>query len=212
MILRSMEFSDWAWTSAATVSRLSCMVHLCMKPSLANLLAHITSPVKPTPQKGFFTNVKSTLEQPLFTVYLNHGHPGTYDFGFISPSKMITAISWVPALVSPKKGWWIVTATGYSVAGDKHVTSDYLEAVVDTGDTYLLLPQRICDQYYAKAPSVVKDHAYGYVFPCSDTLPDITLYIGGYNTTVPGWLLKGGQIDSTSEYTSSAYVQDTNRQ
>ena len=174
------------------------MVHLCMKSSLTNLLAYITSSVKPTPQIGFFTNVKETLEQPLFTVYLNHGHPGTYDFGFISPSKMTTAISWFPALVAPNKGWWIVTTTGYSVAGNKRVTSEFLNAVIDTGVTYLLLPQRICDQYYANAPSAVKDPAYGYVFPCSDTLPDITLYVGSYNTTVPGWLLNGGQINSTS--------------
>ena len=173
-----------------------------MEPSFASILAHITSSVKPTPQKGFFTNAKSSLEQPLFTAYLNHGHPGTYDFGFISPSKVTSPITWMPALVAPGKGWWIVMATGYSIASKRRVTSEFLQAVIDTADSFLLFPQRICDDYYAKAKTAVKDPAFGYVFPCTDTLPDITLFIGTYSVTVPGWILNGGPVDSQSKYIS----------
>lgn len=61
------------------------------------------------------------------------------------------------------------------------------------------MQQQYCEVYYAKTPCVVNDPNYGYVFPCKDTLPDLTLGIGSYRAEIPGSLLQGANLNSTSE-------------
>ena len=74
-----------------------------------------------------------------------------------------------------------------------------LHAIIDSGTTFLLLQQQYCNAYYAKAPSVVNDPDYGYIYPCKDTLPDFTLAIGSDEAKIPGSLLQGANVNSTSE-------------
>ena len=74
-----------------------------------------------------------------------------------------------------------------------------LLAIIDTGSTFLLLPQQYCDSYYAQAPFVVNDPDYGYIYPCSATLPDLAIAIGSYQARIPGALLQGAYLNSTSK-------------
>ena len=86
--------------------------------------------------------------------------------------------------------------------GDTDIITPFaggLKAIIDSGTTYLLMQQPYCDAYYAKAPSVVNDPNYGYIFPCKDTLPSLTLAIGSYKAEIPGSLLQGANLNSTSE-------------
>uniref|UniRef100_A0A093XET0 Aspartic protease pep1 n=1 Tax=Talaromyces marneffei PM1 TaxID=1077442 RepID=A0A093XET0_TALMA len=66
-------------------------------------------------------------------------------------------------------------------------------AVVDTGASLILLQNSIVAQYYDKIPGAyISPVRGGYVFPCTDTdiIPDFTLNLGEFNTTIPGYLLK----------------------
>ncbi|MCJ1248914.1 Type I transmembrane sorting receptor [Trapelia coarctata] len=160
--------------------------------------------VKPVAQKTFFTNVAPSLSAPLFTASLNHLNPGVYDFGFIDERKYYGDLKFFPALTPPTgHGWWVVNATGYAVGDTDKLTpfAGGLNAIIDSGTTYLLMQQQYCDAYYAKAPSVVNDLNFGYIFPCKDTLPDLTLAIGSYKAEIPGSLLQGANFNSTTCFT-----------
>ncbi|MCJ1419143.1 Type I transmembrane sorting receptor [Xylographa parallela] len=157
--------------------------------------------VLPVPQKTFFTNVAPSLSEPLFTLSLNHLNPGVNDFGFVDPKKSSERVQYFPSLPPPAgHGWWVVNSTGYSVGNAKKITPFVggLHAIIDSGTTFLLLPQQYCDAYYAQAPSVVFDPDYGYICPCKATLPDLTLAIGSYQAKIPGSLLIGANINSTT--------------
>ncbi|KAL9105531.1 MAG: hypothetical protein Q9187_008694 [Circinaria calcarea] len=160
--------------------------------------------IKPNAQKTFFTNVAPSLTSPLFTASLNHLNAGVYDFGFIDPRKYSGPLRFFPSPAPPAgHGWWVVNATGYSVGSTKTLTSFVggLLAIIDTGNTFLLLPQQYCDSYYAQASSVVNDPDYGYIYPCKAALPDLTIAIGDYQARIPGSLLQGANLNSTTCFT-----------
>lgn len=49
--------------------------------------------IRPQSQPTFFENIKSSLQQPVFTVSLKKNASGTYDFGFIDPNKYTVSIN-----------------------------------------------------------------------------------------------------------------------
>ncbi len=140
--------------------------------------------VKPNPQKTFFSDVKASLDAPLFTADLKKGAPGTYDFGYIDATKHSGTIAYVP--VNTANGFWEFTSNGYAVGSGAFVSSS-IDAIADTGTTLLYLPTAIVRAYYAKVSGARYDSTQGgYTFPCSATLPSITLGIGSYKAVVPG--------------------------
>jgi len=65
--------------------------------------------------------------------------------------------------------------------------SSSIDAIADTGTTLLYLPAAAVKAYYAKVSGASNSAAAGgYIFPCSATLPSITLGIGSYKAVVPG--------------------------
>lgn len=139
--------------------------------------------VTPQSQNTWFDTVKSSLPQQLFAVTLKYQQPGTYDFGFIDSSKYEGPLTYTA--VDNSQGFWSFTADGYSVAGTQ--TSGSLKAIADTGTSLILVADDVVSAYYAKITgSSNSNTAGGYVFPCSNTLPDFGLLIGGQTFTVPG--------------------------
>ena len=140
--------------------------------------------VQPVKQKTFFSNAKASLSAPLFTVNLKKGAPGTYDFGYIDAAKHTGTITYVN--VNTANGFWEFTSNGYAV-GTGAFTSTSIDAIADTGTTLLYLPTTVVYAYYAKVNGASYDSSQGgYTFPCSATLPSITLGIGSYRAVVPG--------------------------
>ena len=140
--------------------------------------------VTPTPQKTFFSNAKASLASPLFTADLKKGAPGSYDFGYIDTSKYTGSITYVP--VSTKNGFWEFTGNGYAI-GSGAFKSSSIDAIADTGTTLLYLPTAAVTAYYKQVKGAKLDNSQGgYTFPCSATLPSITLGIGSYKAVVPG--------------------------
>ena len=140
--------------------------------------------VSPTKQKTFFSNVKASLSAPLFTANLKKGAPGSYDFGYIDATKYTGSITYVN--VNTANGFWEFTSNGYAV-GSGAFTSTSIDAIADTGTTLLYLPTAVVSAYYARVSGASYDSTQGgYTFPCSATLPSITLGIGSYRAVVPG--------------------------
>lgn len=132
----------------------------------------------------FFENAIPTLAAPLFTANLKKGEPGNYNFGYIDSSEYTGSITYVP--VNTANGFWEFTGSGYAVGSGTFVTSS-IDAIADTGTTLLYLPAAAVRAYYAKVSGATNSASQGgYIFPCSATLPSITLGIGSYRAVVPG--------------------------
>ena len=164
---------------------------------LVGLSFDVDNTVRPVQQKTFFTNAKPTLSAPLFTVNLKKGAPGSYDFGFIDSAKHTGAITYVN--VNAASGFWQFTSNGYAV-GSGAFTNTSITAIADTGTTLLYLPTAVVSAFYAKVPGASYDSAQGgYTFPCSATLPSITLGIGTHRAVVPGSYITYAPVNTQSE-------------
>ena len=133
---------------------------------------------------------------PVFTAALNRGAPGVYTLGLINPSSYSGVITYVSA--STSKGFWEITGSGYAV-GTSAFAALTFDAIVDTGTTLLYLPQQIVKAYYAQVKGAALNNADGgFVFPCTATLPDLTVGIGSYRALVPGNYLNYAPLESGS--------------
>ncbi|KAM3446101.1 hypothetical protein MY3296_009984 [Beauveria thailandica] len=133
--------------------------------------------VKPQRQKTWFEHVKRQLESPLFVADLRHQNPGTYFFGFIPQD--VENITYVD--VDSSDGFWGFNAT-----------TDYgdVKGIADTGTTLLLLSDEIVKAYYSNVPSAENSQEQGgYIFDCTEKLPDFPFTVGGNNITIPGELI-----------------------
>ncbi|KAL9599198.1 MAG: hypothetical protein Q9219_003979 [cf. Caloplaca sp. 3 TL-2023] len=152
--------------------------------------------VKPTKQKTFFSNAKASLSAPLFTADLKKGKPGSYTFGYIDKAQFTGSITYVP--VNSANGFWQFTCNGYGVGSGAFV-SESIVSIADTGTTLLYLPSDVVTAYYAKVTGARYNSAQGgYTFPCSSTLPSITLGIGSYQAVIPGSYINYAPVSSNS--------------
>jgi hypothetical protein len=88
--------------------------------------------------------------------------------------------------VDNSAGLWKIVSSGYAIGNGPFQYLDFV-AIADTGSFPLLLDDDIVNAYYAAVPSAVYSAADGgFIFPCSATLPDLTLIIGEYDAVIPG--------------------------
>ncbi|KAK5111480.1 hypothetical protein LTR62_004932 [Meristemomyces frigidus] len=141
--------------------------------------------VQPVQQNTFFDTVKSSLANKLFTADLKHAAAGSYGFGYIDSSKYAGAITYVP--VSTSNGFWEFTAGGYSVGSSTSTAGSIGDSIADTGTSLFYLPTSTVSAYYRQVSGAQNSQAQGgYIFPCSATLPNFHVSIGGATYTVPG--------------------------
>lgn len=155
--------------------------------------------VRPTKQKTFLDNIQDDLKEPLFTVNLQKGKPGNYNFGYIDESEHNTDISYIP--IEEGTPFWKVPMSGYQVGSNRPFTQYPWSGVVDTGTTLLLVPDAIIKDYYATIPGAKFDPYLGMmVFPCKVVAPDFTFGFDGYRGTIPGHYVNYGQATQTDCY------------
>lgn len=154
--------------------------------------------VSPEAQDTFFDNAKDALDAPLFAAYLPLTGDGAYDFGYTDSKKYTGSIKYTD--VDSSNGFWEYPATSYKVSGKTHTASGWT-AITDTGTTLLLMGDSAVDNYYDAVSSASYDSDQGgYTFPCSTTLPPISLRIGDTNyATVPGTSLNYAPTDSSGD-------------
>ena len=157
-----------------------------------------------TPNKlqTFFGNAMSTLAAPLFTANLKKGQAGNYNFGYIDTTEYTGSITYVP--VKTNNGFWEFTGNGYAVGAGAFVSTS-IDAIADTGTSLLYLPSAAVTAYYAQVSGASYSSAQGgYIFPCSATLPSITLGIGSYQAVVPGSYINYAPATGNCEFSSSS--------
>jgi aspergillopepsin I len=154
--------------------------------------------VTPTTQKTFITNaIAQGLPKPLFTANLKKGQPGNYNFGYIDSTEYTGSITYVN--VNTANGFWEFTSSGYAIGSGSFVSSS-IDAIADTGTTLLYLPAAAVKAYYKKVSGAKNSVAAGgYIFPCSATLPSITLGIGSYKAVVPGTYINYAPYSGSSK-------------
>ena len=152
----------------------------------------------------FFQNAIPTLLNPLFTANLKKGAPGNYNFGYIDTSEYTGSITYTA--VNTANGFWEFTGSGYGIGSGKFVTSS-IDAIADTGTTLLYLPAAAVTAYYAKVSGATNSASQGgYIFPCSATLPSITLGIGSYRAVVPGSYINYAPATGSRELSVSPII------
>ncbi|RDW73570.1 aspartyl protease-1 [Coleophoma cylindrospora] len=153
--------------------------------------------VSPTQQKTFFDNAMSTLSQPVFTADLRKGAVGSYEFGNIDSTKFNGSLSW--AAVNTTTGFWQFSNSKFSVGTGATTATDGTQAIADTGTTLMLASSAIVSAYYSQVSGAANDaSAGGITFPCTATLPDLNVDVGGnYMALVRGDDINYAPVDST---------------
>ena len=163
---------------------------------LLGLAFNSINTVSPVQQSTFFFHAVSEGLSPVFTANLKKGKVGNYNFGYIDSTEYTGSITYVS--VNTANGFWEFTSNGYAV-GTGAFTPASIDAIADTGTTLLYLPSSIVSAYYSKVTNARNSAAYGgYVFPCSATLPSITLGIGTYKAVVPGSFMNYAPVTTGS--------------
>jgi aspergillopepsin I len=164
---------------------------------------------KPQPQNTFFTNVRPKLPLPLFTADLKHKAPGSYDFGFIDKSKYTGDIKYFDA--DSRGAYWGIKSQTYGVKGGQTIKKE-IKTIIDTGTTLMLMPQDVLDFYYKQIPNSRNDQNLGgYVFPCSQQIPDFTIGFGSapndFTATIPAKYMNFGPAQTSDPTTCFGSMQ-----
>lgn len=148
--------------------------------------------VRPQAQSTFFDNAKPSLQSPLFAAYLPYNKNGAYDFGYIDTTKYTGTIRY--AAVNSANGFWEYPSTSYKV-GSTTYSAASTTGISDTGTTLVLMSDAAVDNYYAAVNGANYDsNQGGYTFPCSATLPTLSIRLGPtYYATIQASLLNFGQ-------------------
>ncbi|KAH8901094.1 microbial aspartic proteinase [Thozetella sp. PMI_491] len=154
--------------------------------------------VRPTRAKTFFSNIKSSLDSPIFTIDLKHQATGTYDFGYINSSKYTGALTYTP--VNTTNGWWQFTSSGYRISSGSFVSAS-IDGIADTGTSLLYLPQSIVNAWYKNfTQGLAQDNQGILYFHCTETAPSLTFGVGSAQITIPGKILNLGVGDNTGTW------------
>ncbi|KAJ5141896.1 aspergillopepsin A-like aspartic endopeptidase [Penicillium atrosanguineum] len=146
---------------------------------------------KPGPQKTFFDNIASDLEEPVFTSLLRSDGVGEYEFGKIDSSKHTGSL--VNVSVDSSNGYWQFDSAFFAV-GDgslQTLTGSVKTAIADTGTSLMLVPTQMLEAYYGSR--------WWLRLPCKEDLPNLTVALGDkYQATIPGSLINFEEIGTNT--------------
>ncbi|EGX90137.1 endothiapepsin precursor [Cordyceps militaris CM01] len=130
-------------------------------------------------QKTLFSQLKPHLDQPVFTVNLQHQADGTFGFGFVDADQYTGELAYTD--VDARDGFWSMTSTGYQIGDDDFVALEY-SGVVDTGGSAFVVPTSAYNAWREQVPSgdITED----------TELPDFSFGVGNATIRVPGANLK----------------------
>ena len=144
----------------------------------------------PYPQHTWLENALAQLQEPLFTANLKIGQAGYFNFGTIDhTSYRDGTLHYVP--LDNSTGYWGFESTTYAIGDGNFQTNNGAHiAVADTGASIFYLDPAVVNAYYGKVTESWLDSTTRQRrIPCSATLPDFHLLIGGQKVSVPGHML-----------------------
>lgn len=125
------------------------------------------------------------LDEPKFAFYLGDTAKsedgGVATFGGVDESKFDGEITWLPVR---RKAYWEVSFEGIGL-GDEWAVLERHGAAIDTGTSLITLPSGLAEIINAEI-GAKKSWSGQYSVECStrDSLPDLTLNLGGHNFTI----------------------------
>jgi hypothetical protein len=168
---------------------------------LVGLAFSALNTVQPQQQKTFFANVVNDLEQPVFTANLKHGVAGAYEFGNIDDTQFTGSLTQVP--VDSSQGFWEFATTQIAVGSEQvqTVQGGSGTAIADTGTSLLIVDDAVVDAYYTQVDGAQNSaSAGGVIFPCTSTLPSLSLAVGdSYMAVIDGSLLNFSDAGTDQE-------------
>lgn len=155
---------------------------------------------KPSPQKTFFDNIASELEEPVFTSLLRSDGVGEYEFGKVDSSKYTGSL--VNVSVDSSNGYWQFDSPLFAVGSGslQTLTGSVTTAIADTGTSLMLVPSQMLEAYYGNVPNAqLSSSVGGYVYPCKEDLPNLIVALGDkYQATIPGKMLEFEEIGTNT--------------
>ncbi|KAJ5558904.1 Peptidase aspartic catalytic [Penicillium sp. DV-2018c] len=155
--------------------------------------------IKPKAQKTFFDNVAPSLDEPVFTVRLLSNGVGEYEFGKIDKSKYSGALVNVP--VDSSNGFWEFNSAQFAVGGGAfYPVTQTPSAIADTGTSLMMVSPEVAEAYYRQVDGAIfANNANGYIFPCTSSLPTLSVAIGSdYSATIPGNLMNWSEVGTNT--------------
>ncbi|CAI7580907.1 unnamed protein product [Penicillium bialowiezense] len=155
--------------------------------------------IKPGPQKTFFDNVVSTLDEPVFSVRLLADGVGQYEFGTIDHSKYKGVLANVS--VDSSNGFWQFDSAQYSIGGGAfNPINEVPKAIADTGTSLMLVSPDVAEAYYKQVDGAIyANNAGGYIYPCTAKLPSLAVAVGtAYSASVPGSLVNFSEVGTNT--------------
>ncbi|PKY04630.1 putative extracellular aspartic endopeptidase [Aspergillus campestris IBT 28561] len=162
---------------------------------LAGFAFSTVSTMRPRQQKNFLENLAKDLDEPVLTASLKPKAVGEYEFGFVDPDKYRGEL--VNITVDPSSGFWQIPSLHYKIGDGTLIKRDNATpAIADTGTTLMLLDDEVVKAYYAQVPNAaLLVSVGGYTYPCSQTLPDLSVGFGDSHLAyLPGAFLGYSQV------------------
>ncbi|KAJ5121647.1 Peptidase aspartic catalytic [Penicillium bovifimosum] len=155
--------------------------------------------IKPESQKTFFDNVADSLDEPVFTVRLLSNGVGEYEFGTIDKTKYSGTL--VNVSVDSSNGFWEFSSAQYAIGGGAfHTITQAPSAIADTGTSLMMVSPEVAEAYYQQVDGAIfANNANGYIFPCTSSLPTLSVAIGSaYSATIPGSLMNWSEVGTNT--------------
>ncbi|KAL6907342.1 acid protease [Trichoderma evansii] len=154
----------------------------------------------PRGPSGFLWSIRSALDSGVFTTSFDDStNTGEFEFGYVDPSKFTGALAYAPLNVSSSSGGeWITEFSGFVANNNFYIYS--WTVIVDTGTGGSGIPRIVADYYFSQVPGATWNSAQNqYQYPCSESLPDLTIGIGSVTKfTLPGKGLAGSSLEGTN--------------
>lgn len=150
---------------------------------------------EPGPQKTFFDNIESDLNEPVFTARLRSDGVGEYGFGKIDHSLYSGTLANIS--IDSSQGFWQFESTEFAVGSEKtRKITNTTAAIADTGTTLMLVSPEVVEHYYSQVDgSSYSSSVGGYIYPCSVDLPDLSMGMGSsFKAVIPGSVLEYAEV------------------
>jgi hypothetical protein len=168
---------------------------------LVGLAFSTLNTIQPQQQKTFFANVVNDLAQPVFTANLKHGVAGAYEFGKVDSTQFTGSLTQIP--VDSSRGFWEFTSTQIAVGNTQAQTvqGGSGTAIADTGTSLLIVDDGVVTAYYSQVTGAQNSaSAGGVVFPCTSTLPSLSVAVGdAYMAVIDGSLMNFSSAGTDQE-------------
>jgi hypothetical protein len=110
--------------------------------------------------------------------------------------------------LADQSGAWDLIYIGYTI-GSGPFQGISKQATMDTGTALIYLDHTLVSAYWAQVTGATPDPTQeAYIFPCSSTLPSLTLRIGDYNAVIPGTYLNSFALGNGSKWSTISLSND----